>query len=507
MHSARMLRSTDKYNTDCPILSYNLSIQCAVRKAPGHQGACQPMAPCSMAVWGLCAAVLATGALSNPDRVHRSPERLAAISELRDKLHTMTAEEAAEAFARVAKKHRLHKPPPRQTKIDHFVVLYQENRAADHLLGCANGNREGFDGIPTGGRQLNKVPFDPSGGQVNVTRGTAPYVCGGADAEAEARAEGRGGGQQPLYSTFSGHFKKGTNAEKFPYANQSDEYSYQNGATGGSIQMFSAEQVPIKTAISEHFGVHNRLFCATPTSSTPNHHFTQSGTSCGSTNNNDYQACGGKTLLFPQMAMYDTMYLDNVSFGFYMNSTCDSVEGDRGEHPCNSVGPHTDTSPVYAPDATIAGVARYTDHFYSHRRFYEEAAAGTLPSFSWLNCKEEACDHPCNDIAKGERCEKDVYEALRAGPKWGNTLLLIAHDDAGGFCKFANPAQLSLHVVALLSHQVALIILSMLLLLPLLLPAQTTKSSRPFLRQKYPTPSQMMRPPARLHAAHLTSGA
>jgi hypothetical protein len=91
---------------------------------------------------------------------------------------------------------------------------------------------------------------------------------------------------------------------------------------------------------------------------------------------------------------YDTMWLDNVSFAFYMNSTCDSVEGERGAHPCNSVGPHVDTSPVYAPDATIAGVARYTDRFFSHERFYEEAENGTLPSFAWLNCKEEACDHP-----------------------------------------------------------------------------------------------------------------
>ena len=53
-------------------------------------------------------------------------------------------------------------PNPRQQKIDHMVVLYQENRAADHLLGCVNGDREGFDGIPTGGRLINKVPFDPS---------------------------------------------------------------------------------------------------------------------------------------------------------------------------------------------------------------------------------------------------------------------------------------------------------------------------------------------------------
>ena len=101
------------------------------------------------------------------------------------------------------------------------------------------------------------------------------------------------------------------------------------------------------------------------------------------------------------------------------------------------------------------GVSRYKDHFESHTTFYRDAAAGALPAFSWLNCKEEAADHPCSDMAgldegllslrlptlvcvenpyrktngsdewqcalvyvqaKGERCQKDIYEALRAAP-------------------------------------------------------------------------------------------
>ena len=32
-----------------------------------------------------------------------------------------------------------------------------------------------------------------------------------------------------------------------------------------------------------------------------------------------------------------------------------------------------------------------------------------------------------------ERLLKDVYEALRAGPKWQQTLLFVAYDDGGGF--------------------------------------------------------------------------
>ena len=36
-------------------------------------------------------------------------------------------------------------------------------------------------------------------------------------------------------------------------------------------------------------------------------------------------------------------------------------------------------------------------------------------------------------MAKGERLLKDVYEALRASPKWNSTLLFVGYDDAGGY--------------------------------------------------------------------------
>jgi len=42
--------------------------------------------------------------------------------------------------------------------------------------------------------------------------------------------------------------------------------------------------------------------------------------------------------------------------------------------------------------------------------YYEQAAAGTLPALSWLMPQQDACDHPCHDMAKGERILKDFYE-------------------------------------------------------------------------------------------------
>ena len=76
------------------------------------------------------------------------------------------------------------------------------------------------------------------------------------------------------------------------------------------------------------------------------------------------------------------MKLDGVSFSFYMNATC----GLKGQPHCDSVGPEIDTSPVYAPDTSLMGVARYRDRFFSHTQFYRDAAAGDLPAFTWLNC-------------------------------------------------------------------------------------------------------------------------
>ena len=63
-------------------------------------------------------------------------------------------------------------------------------------------------------------------------------------------------------------------------------------------------------------------------------------------------------------------------------------------------------------------MCRYKERFFSQEHFYNWSAAGTLPAFSWVHPPIQACDHPCQDVAKGERLLKDVYEALRASPKW-----------------------------------------------------------------------------------------
>ena len=60
--------------------------------------------------------------------------------------------------------------------IEHFLVLFMENRAFDHIFGCAKDLLPGIDAIPPDAGNW-KDPNDHSKGFVKVECGAARYVC------------------------------------------------------------------------------------------------------------------------------------------------------------------------------------------------------------------------------------------------------------------------------------------------------------------------------------------
>jgi phospholipase C len=286
-------------------------------------------------------------------------------------------------------------------KIDHFVVLLLENRAADHFFGCMD--LPGFDSA------LNGTP-----GHIKPSCGTAKYVCPGA----------------PGFSFFSPFFAKGANAAKYPYSEQAPEHAV---AGGDAVQMFSKEQLPIKAAMAKEYGVFNKLFASVPGASMPNHLFIQSGTSCGVMANVNGgwngSTCGGTAHGFPQRTIYDSLSDVGKTFKQYINLT--DVRNWTGGQ---STGSFSGIDGINFPDTMMDGVSRYANSsFFNYSMFFEDAREGTLPNFSMVMPNASYNDHPCHDIALGERLVKDIYEALRAGPAWQKTLFLTVYDDTGGF--------------------------------------------------------------------------
>jgi phospholipase C len=104
--------------------------------------------------------------------------------------------------------------------------------------------------------------------------------------------------------------------------------------------------------------------------------------------------------------------------------------------------------------ATVAtqGDARYFKWLYdssntgkvkSIEEFYQDAYLGRLPQFSYLNplCCGVGTNsmHPAGLVSDGEVFLKQIYDSLRNGPQWKNTLFVVTFDETGGFADHVAP--------------------------------------------------------------------
>jgi phospholipase C len=74
-------------------------------------------------------------------------------------------------------------------------------------------------------------------------------------------------------------------------------------------------------------------------------------------------------------------------------------------------------------------------HFRGFTDFCNDAALGTLPSYSFVEpsfLESKNDQHPPHDVVAGDRFLYDVWNAVSSGPGWRNTLLVITHDEHGG---------------------------------------------------------------------------
>ena len=77
-------------------------------------------------------------------------------------------------------------------------------------------------------------------------------------------------------------------------------------------------------------------------------------------------------------------------------------------------------------------------------QFKNDAAAGKLPAFSllepaWIAPVGTTSYHPGGDLVPGEQALNDIYNALKSGPAWNETLFVITFDEHGGIFDHVPP--------------------------------------------------------------------
>jgi phospholipase C len=298
--------------------------------------------------------------------------------------------------------------------IEHVVQLMLENRSFDQMLGFlyADDGNKSPTGDPYEGLKGDESNPDDAGRPAKVFRidnnAKHPYLMPGADP-----GEGFFNTSYQLFRTDTpAQNAKPTNdgfVINFKAAIASDQARHFKDTLPGTdptdiMGMYSPDMLPIMSALAKGFAVCDQWFCSAPTQTIPNRAFAAAGTSQG--------------------------HLDNHVKVF----TCPSIFGRLTDKKEDWAIYGYNRDPLTRLDFSDTQQADES-HFGHFRDFQARAQAGTLPVYTFLEPSFGSggnSQHPNYDVAAGEQLLHDVYYALRNGPGWNNTLLVITYDEHGG---------------------------------------------------------------------------
>ncbi|KAF3759905.1 phosphoesterase [Cryphonectria parasitica EP155] len=304
-----------------------------------------------------------------------------------------------------------------RSKITNVVVLVEENRSFDSFAGGLTYNST-IDGLLHHNYCNSLNASDPS---------EAADICAGplaADVASDDPNHSISGVNMQLFSTFHPNETAVAQAADWEYetmrgfvTEQSITFDTLNKTRAAeAINYYTPEHIPVFNAIAENFVLFDRWFCSVPGPTNPNRAYITSGTSHGHGENDDAFDVYG----LPQKSIFQALSENNITWTNYQNST---------------TGPGLGFNPDAAFYSWTAESGANVTNIKAIEHFYTDAAAGTLPQFTYINpeCCSYQSFHPPSPIVLGEIFIKGIYEAIRNSPQWNTTLFILTFDEHGGF--------------------------------------------------------------------------
>jgi phospholipase C len=293
-------------------------------------------------------------------------------------------------------------------KIKTVVVLVQENRSFDHMLGWMKSLNPDIDGV-TGAETNHVDASDPASRAVRFSDG-AEYVDPDPGHSMQAIYE-QVYGTPFVDAATTPATPPGVAPSMSGFAQQAEKE--RPGMSATVMAGFRPDAVPVYRDLVREFAVCDRWFASNPASTQPNRLFVHSATSHGLVSNDSRALVAG----LPQRTIFDALHDEGLSFGVYY------------QYPPSTLFYRSLRQLKYA-----ASFHAFDLHFARHCR------EGRLPSYVVVEQRYFDLrflpgndDHPSHDVAEGQRFVKEVYEALRSGPQWPQTLLVVTYDEHGGF--------------------------------------------------------------------------
>ncbi len=329
-------------------------------------------------------------------------------------------------------------------KIQHVVMITQENRSFDHYF----GTYPGADGIPAG----VCVPDPAHGNCVAPFHDQADVNYGGPHHLAAFQADYNSGHMDGFVSEteLSQNCTGNPNAAGCSLCNP-------GSSAGGCLDVMGyhdAREIPNYWTYAQNYTLQDHMYESVRSWSLPAHLYQVSAWSAQCTNSIDPTTCG--TFInqppngavsgspFPWTDITWLLHKNNVSWGYYIfNGTEPDCENDAAL-TCAPVKQGPTTPGIWNPLPYFSDVKQdgQTGNVQSLNNFYTAAGqSGScgLPNVSWIVPNDKVSEHPPSSVAAGQAFVTTTVNTIMRSSCWNSTAIFVSWDDWGGFYDHVAP--------------------------------------------------------------------
>lgn len=327
-------------------------------------------------------------------------------------------------------------------RITHIFVLMLENRSFDHALGFSDiTGTDAVTGLQTTVDGLSNNPqfnIDPANTGVQVFADTpAPFKITD-DAKDPAHEfddtlEQLCGAGAVYPDPITGNYPIINNSGFI--ANYRDKGSSDPAQV---MKCFPPDRLPVLHALAEEFAVCDNWFSSMPGPTWPNRFFMHAASSGGLDDSpSGFEAASS--------ALVDGYKFEHGSIFDALDAKCidwEIFEGDELPQSFAISGMNLNAAQGRFTDFEDFAAEVRSPGFPSSYVFIEPSYGNVLPTTSEdFTCGNS--QHPLDDVTRGEKLIKDVYEAIRNSPLWATSLLLVVYDEHGGFYDHVAPPEVA----------------------------------------------------------------
>lgn len=324
-------------------------------------------------------------------------------------------------------------------KIQHVVIIMQENRSFDSYF----GTYPGADGIAVQNGHFTVCVPDPKAGScVAPWHNPADLNFGGPHGALNAKADIDSGQMDGFIAQ----------AEKAAVGCQLTHGPDCGGEGIRDVMGYhDAREIPNYWTLAQDYVLQDHMFEPNSSWSLPQHLYMVSEWSARCSQAGDPLSCindlngsalppdfaPARNLPPPDYAWTDLTYLlfkNRVPWKYYVQTgTQPDCANDAAD--CPPVHQDARTPGIWNPlpffdtvkeDNQLGNITDVTN-------YYKDAHAGTLPAVSWITPSQPNGEHPPALLSDGQAWTASLIDATMQGPDWNSTAIFLSWDDWGGF--------------------------------------------------------------------------